>query len=659
MTKTYLKYRNRVTVISSFVLISWAGLSFRLFDIMVLNGEEFHRIGLKQGLIELTIPANRGNIVDRDNRPLTRNIIHYTLAANPQKVDDKKALAKLIHNRTGKGVDSYLNKLNRKGKFVYLERNLSKEVLGSLIAVQIDGFQIKRQYRRYYPHENIGSQILGYTSVDDDGIAGLEKEFNHELKGEAGTIVKSKNGHGKTQLSPNLPYAPPRDGNNIQLTLDLEYQSILQEELIRRIKETGSKTATGIIMNPQTGEILAMATEPGFNNNQYSESSVEYHRNRAITDQFEPGSTYKVVPAVAAFDQNVVDLTEEFNCENGSFMYKNIPIRDHEEYGLLTFPQVMEHSSNIGIIKIAERLGQDELYKYSREFGFGSQTRISFKGESSGSLKPINRWSQISLGQISMGHGVGVTALQLATAYSAIANGGFLVVPKITRQIMSPDGDIIRKENYEITRKVATRETMDEITKMLCRVVKTGTGTGAEIAGWNVAGKTGTAQKYMDGKYSNTKFISNFVGYLPAENPQLLGVFVLDEPNAGFHWGGIGAAKIFNRVMTRIISMDDEIKPPSKKHYSSPKNKADIILVDASVKIAENISNHPVPLWTTASVAKTIMPELRGMSMRKAMTTLRRSNLKYKLDGSGSVAWQSPGPGTYVSSGTVCRVGLK
>ena len=440
--------------------------------------------------------------------------------------------------------------------------------------------------------------------------------------------------------------------------MDLEYQSILQEELNRRLKETGAKTATGIIMDPQTGEILAMATEPGFNNNQSSESPADFHRNRALTDQFEPGSTYKVVPAVAAFEQKVVDLTEEFNCENGSFMYKNIPIRDHEEYGLLTFPQVIEHSSNIGIIKIAERLGQEELYKYSREFGFGSQTRISFKGESSGTLKPIDRWSHISLGQISMGHEVGVTALQLASAYSSIANGGFLVVPEITRQIMSPDGEILRKENPEITRKVATGKTMSEITNMLCRVVKTGTGTGAEISGWNVAGKTGTAQKDIDGKYSDSKFISNFVGFLPADNPQLLGVFVLDEPKAGYHWGGIGAAKIFNRVMTRVISMDDKITPPSKKHYVHPKDKVDVILVDSKKLVVENASSLPISL-STKSVMKYVMPELRGMSMRKAMTTLRESNLKYKLTGSGSVVWQSPSPGTYISSGTVCRVGLK
>jgi len=193
---------------------------------------------------------------------------------------------------------------------------------------------------------------------------------------------------------------------------------------------------------------------------------------------------------------------------------------------------------------------------------------------------------------------------------------------------------------------------------MLCRVVKTGTGTGAEIAGWNVAGKTGTAQKYLDGKYSNSKFISNFVGFLPADNPQLLGVFVLDEPKAGYHWGGIGAAKIFNRVMTRIISMDDNITPPSIKHYVRSKDKGDIILVDSKDLVVETASNLPMSL-STKSVMKYVMPELRGMSMRKAMTTLRKSNLKYKLTGSGIVAWQSPSPGTYISSGTVCRVGLK
>lgn len=658
MTKTYLKFRNRVTVISSLVLISWAGLSFRLFDVMILDGENYRKRGIEQGLTQQTIFANRGNIFDRDNRPLTRNIIHYTLSANPEKVEDKIGLAKLIHSRTGNGVDTYLSKLNQKVGFVYLERNLSRKIVGPLLAAQIYGFNIQRQYRRYYPHEKIASQLLGYTSVDDDGISGLEKEFNADLKGKNGSIVKAKNGRGKTQLSPNLPFSPPQDGNNIQITIDLEYQSILQEELNRRLNETGAKTATGVIMDPQTGYILAMASEPGFDNNHFTKSSVDLHRNRAMTDQFEPGSTFKIVPAVAAMEEGVVNLVEEFNCENGSFMYKNIPIRDHEEYGLLTFPQVMEHSSNIGIIKIAERLGQGSMFKYCREFGFGSQTRIGIQGESTGSLKQVQNWSHISLGQISMGHEVGVTALQLATAYSAIANGGFLVVPKIMHQIMNADNEVISEHSPEITRKIASPHTMLDISKMLTRVVKTGTGTSADIAGWNVAGKTGTAQKYIDGKYSDSKFISNFVGYLPANNPQLLGVFILDEPDGGYHWGGVGAAKIFNRVMTRVISMDDEIQPPSKKHFVVPRKKEDQILATVTEPVATPISNHPVPLWNH-NISKIAMPELRGLSMRKTITTLRRMQLKYKLNGSGRVVWQSPKPGTYISPGTVCTVGLE
>lgn len=658
MTKTFKKYHGRVMWVSGLILLSWLGLSIQLFGIMVVDGKSYRQVGMKQALATQALPANRGNIFDRDNRSLTRNIIQYTLAANPKLLKDKEALATAIHQRTGKPVEIYLKKLNGNGTFVYLERNISRETVGSLMATQIDGFQIKRQYRRYYPHSTIASQILGYTNVDDDGISGLEKDYNTHLKGISGSIVKSKNGRGKMQRSPSLPVLPAKDGNNIQTTLDLEYQSILQEELIRRVQETGSISATGIIMNPQTGEILAMASEPGFDNNQFSSYPYDAHKNRALTDQFEPGSTYKVVTAVAALDKSVVNLTEEFNCENGSFFYKEIPIQDHEKYGLLTFPQVMEHSSNIGIIKIAERLGKQNLYEYSREFGFGSPTRISFKGEAPGSLKSTEEWSRISLGEISMGHEVAVTALQLATAYSAIANGGYLVVPKIIKQIMDNKGNIIHKEKTEITRKVASPYAMGEITKMLSRVVRTGTGTGAEIVGWNVAGKTGTAQKYIEGQYSHQKFISNFVGFLPADNPQLLGVFILDEPEVGFHWGGVGAAKIFKRVMTRIIGMDDKINPPSQKQLFTPKKKDDVILVDITENIAQPIAQVPIPLWTQ-SRSKIVMPELRGMSMRKAMTTIRNHKLKCKLDGSGSVAWQSPTPGSFVTPGTVCVLGLK
>jgi cell division protein FtsI/penicillin-binding protein 2 len=544
-----------------------------------------------------------------------------------------------------------------------LERNLQRETLGSLETTVFEGLNIERKYRRYYPHNQIAAQILGFTNVDDEGISGIEKDFNTYLTGEAGWVYKTKGWKGKIQYKSGMPFQAPINGYNVQLTLDLEYQSILEEELLRRQTETKAVSATGIIMNPQTGEILAMASTPGFDNNKFSNSSPEQHRIRSITDQFEPGSTYKIVPALAAISNNKIGLTEEFNCENGEYKYFNIMIRDHEKHGMLTLPKIMHFSSNIGVVKFMKQVGAKGLYNQSRAFGFGSATGISIAGEAVGKLNPVKNWSAVSLGQISMGHEVGVTAIQLATAYCAIANGGYLVTPRIVRQIIDHNQDVVYAEEPAIIRKISDENSMKNMREILRVVVVNGTGHKAEIAGWDVAGKTGTAQKWKNGKYSNDKFISNFVGFFPYENPQLLAFIMLDEPRKPNHWGSEGAAVAFRRIIKRIINMDDEIIPPVREQkrveYVNSLIKDDII-IHRNGPFAAQVSTLPIALSTVANFSNKVpMPEVRGFSMRKAMTVLRQAGLKIQIQGSGKVIWQSPKPGSILNKGSTCIVGLK
>ena len=660
MTKTYLRYRPRVAVLAVFIILSWAGLCLRLFHVQVLNGEHYQKTVVKQSQTKQGIPPTRGNIFDRKNRPLTRNIIHYTLSANPSMVIDKDGLAEEISKRTGKPKEVYLKKLNSNSKFEYLERDLQREELGSLETTSFEGLNLERKFRRYYPHNHIAAQLIGFTNLDDDGISGIEKDFNDYLKGSPGWIYKTKGWSGKIQHKSGMPFKRPVDGSNIQLTIDLEYQSILEEELKKRQLETKSSSATGIIMDPQTGEILAMATTPGFDNNQFQSTRPELHRIRSITDQFEPGSTFKVVSAISAIYDGQIGLQDEFNCENGSFKYYSEEISDHEEFGMLTLSQIIQHSSNIGIIKMMEQVGPKTLFSKSRDFGFGSKTGISLNGEVTGKLKKHTEWSAVSLGMIAMGHEVAVTAIQLAVAYSSIANGGYLLKPLIVNQIMTPEESIVYDEEPIVARKIADTVSMKNIREMLRNVITKGTGQNAKIAGWQVAGKTGTAQKWKDGNYSNDKFISNFIGFLPYEDPQLLALVMLDEPSKPFHWGNEGAAVAFKRIMERIINMDDSILPPSKKKPN------DIIEMD---KVITHVNNEnkkfenklpPMQLSTlTRNTTKTIVPEVRGLSMRRAMATLNNSNLKYKISGSGKVYWQHPKPGLIVDKGMTCVVDLK
>ena len=658
MTKTYMKYRSRVVFLSGFIILSWAGLCLRLFQVQVLNGERYQREVLKQSHKKQNLPANRGNIYDRDNRPLTRNIIHYTITVNPSKIINKKEIAEELSKQTGKPKEKYLEKLNSKSKFEYLERNLQRNELGLLETKVFPGLNIERKYRRYYPHENIGAQVLGYTSLDDEGISGIEKDYNNYLKGIPGWVYKTKGWSGKIQHKSGMPFQRSINGSNIQLTIDLEYQSILEEELKKRQDETSSSSATGIIMDPETGEILAMATTPGFDNNHFGSSRPELHRIKSITDQFEPGSTFKVVSTVSALYNGLINLHDEFNCENGSFEYHTKKITDHESYSMLTASQIIHHSSNIGIIKIMDKVGQKKLFSMSRDFGFGSKTGINLNGEVSGKLNHYNDWSAVSLGMIAMGHEVGVTAIQLASAYCAIANGGYLLKPRIVQQIMDESGNIIHSEEPVVLRKIADESTIESVREMLRGVVLKGTGKNADIPGWKVAGKTGTAQKWKNGKYSNNDFISNFIGFFPADNPQLLALIMLDEPSKPFHWGNEGAAVAFRRIMGRIINMDDSISPPLNDHVAFVPRRVTAASEKDNVELIKE--NLPLNLSTFSSNSnKTKVPEVRGLSMRKTMTTLNEFGLKYKINGSGKVYWQSPEPGQVVTKGTVCIVGLK
>ena len=672
MTRIYQQYQRRISFLSLLVIFAWGGLGFRLFNIQVANGEKYHEQGHKQGQTKEILPALRGNIFDTNGIPLTRNIIHYTIAADPSIVQDKQNVAKELSKTTGKPINHYIKKLSDKNNFVYLERNLQKKYVQSLIEKNIDGIIIQRHARRSYPQENISGQLVGFTNVDNTGLIGVEHAYNQQLSGSDGWIIKQRSGIGNVNFNNKYPKQEPMDGADIQLTINIEYQSILQEELLKQLKKTGALTASGVIINPQTGAVLAMASQPDFNPNQPNKSATENQKIRPCTDQFEPGSTFKIVAATAAIDNNLVNIDDEFDCENGTYQYKSVTINDHKPHSILTFGEIIEQSSNIGIIKVASHVGDRSLYNYAQDYGFGTPTSIGLSAESGGTLRKLSEWSQISLAEISMGHEVGITALQLAMAYGAVANGGILLKPYIINTINNIDGISIYSEEPKVVRKIANENVMSRLSQLLVKAVETGTGIEADIPGWQVAGKTGTAQKNIDGVYSHTKFVSNFVGYLPASNPQLLCVITLDEPKLGYHWGGTGAAPVFKRVMERIINLDDSIKMP--KNIINESITHEPILVEnklkKSIKIFKNepillssIANEPAPVPSSKKQqkikAETVIPNVKGMSLKKAINTLHNSGLESKFAGSGTVVWQSPKPGTISFTGTICSIGLE
>ena len=661
MTKNYLKYRSRVVVVVSAIVLAWFGLSMRLFQVQILDGSKYREQGFKQAQAQISIPAVRGNIYDRNNKPLTSNIIQYSFATYPTKIGDPKTLANSMSDYFGRSPDYYKKKLTKNQNFTYLERNMNREDCKGFLEDLPAGLIVERDSHRFYPNGNIGAQLIGYTDPDNHGLTGLEQKFDQYLTGTAGWVVRQLSGKGKMLPNNRFPKKAPVDGSNIQLTIDLDYQVVLHEELRRRIDETSAISAMGILMNPQTGAILAMASIPDFDANYPAKFPMETHKNRVLTDQFEPGSTFKFVAAAAALKHDLVNLQEEFFCENGQYTFAGQVVNDHEDYGLLTFPQIIENSSNVGMIKIAERIGPNRLYRTCRDFGFGMPTHISFAGESAGTLRRLESWSGFSLASVTIGQEVAVTTLQLAMAYSAIANGGFLMKPRLVSQIVNNTGKPVYREEPEVLRKISEPGVMKDLTAMLIRVVETGTGTSARIPGWSIAGKTGTAEKFINGEYSASKYISNFAGFFPAENPQVVGVLVLNEPRYGFHWGGIGAAPIFRRVIKRIINMDDSIQILKDKY----KDKEEpLLMVDAYRNEPEKADLFPKSLSTRAVFTQiaqneNVVPDVRGMSLLQAKVVLRQFGYQTKFSGSGQVQWQSPKPGTFLAAGSICIIGLQ
>ena len=632
----------------------------RFFYVQILHGNELRKHVKQQGEDKIILPAVRGTIRDQSLSTLAQNVVHFSFAVHPEKIENPESIITAFVETTGRSRSYYEKKINSETSFIYLERNLKNDMSRPLLRLKDKGLVSHRHGYRSYPHHNVASQITGFTNVDNIGLEGIEKEFDSYLRGRDGWLVLQTDGKGRSQKNPSYPRDEPIDGCDVILTVDLDYQAILHEELYQHMISKEAKGAMGILIEPQSGKILAMTSLPDFDPNHPFNFLKENYRNRVITDQYEPGSTYKIVPATAALYNSTVDMNEEFYCEDGSYEFSGTVIKDWSSFGLLTFPQIIEQSSNVGIIKIAERVGARDIYLFSRKFGFGSMTGIPLPGEARGKLRTIDRWSAISVAEVSLGHEISVSSLQLAYAYGAIANGGFLMKPILVDKIIHPSGRIVFSSTPQVVRKIANKEVMKSLNEMLQRVVRSGTGTEAKLNGWAVAGKTGTAQKFLPGGYSSSKFISSFVGFLPADNPQILGVIVLDEPKKGYHWGGVGAAPIFREVMKRIINSDDSFLA----HQSQ--NEKNELPVRFSQNEPERAIDTPISIMmSTGALAKqpqkrkiTRVPEVRGKSLRNAIGILSNVGLNPVVKGSGTVTWQSPAPGTIVKVNTHCTIGL-
>ena len=500
----------------------------------------------------ITVAPVRGNIYDRRNNVLAASIPAPSIFAAPREVRQPGATAQKIVSIFPSLSRSRLEQqLTSKASFVWLARQVSPEKVSALEALKLPGIHIMKETRRIYPRGVMAGSTIGYAGVDEQGLGGLERQYDDVLAAQPLRTNGTRDARGRTVSFDQAAHAGPPRGADLHLTLDMRLQHIAEKELARQAEAIGARSGLVVIMDPYTGGILTLASYPFFNPNDYrNKEQRSWRRNRAITDPVEPGSTFKVVVAAAALEEKTVNLDEVFFCEKGRTIRNNRVLRDHKPFEFLTFPEVMENSSNICMAKVNERIGSEQFYEYIRRFGFGEKSLIDLPAEHPGGIRHPEDWSALSHDSLTIGQEITVTPVQLVAAFSAIANGGWLLRPRLVDRMVR--GDLEQTFKPERRRRILSQQTTNRLTSILVGVVERGTGTQAALDGYLVAGKSGTAQKAENGRYSHSKVVASFIGYAPAEAPRFVMLVMFDEPKKK-RWGGSAAAPVFRRIAAQAL----------------------------------------------------------------------------------------------------------
>lgn len=572
------KLKLRLIMVCFFLSLGGAAVVVRLFTIQVLDSKRYSERSRSQNQLRQMVPAKRGTIYDCNGRTLSMSM-------------DNVAVVKR-ENRKSKDKDKDKDKKNQGNN-------------------------------RIYPLGDIAGSVIGYVGRDGYGLGGVEFAYDKYLHGEDGWTIIKKDGKNKRYRKIGLPEKEPVSGSDVYLTIDANVQKIIQTVLKQTVENFKAKGGWCIVMDPQNGKILGMANEPSFNPNEPGKYALIDRQNKCISYNYEPGSTFKIVAASTALQEGIKKENDLIDGNNGVFEVYNQVISDHAKYGLLTFTKALSYSSNVCFAKIANEIGNEKLYNYTRDFGFGTKTGIKLPGEEVGIVHPVRDWSGRSRVTLAIGQELSVTLLQMTLAFAAIANGGILLEPLICEKIVDSKGTVANTAEYKPVRRVLKEDIAKRMRKMLADVAADGTGKKAAIEGITVAGKTGTAQKPDSGKYSKWRSWSSFIGFIPDDKPQLLCGIVIDEP-AGGEMGGVAAAPAFNKIMTQIIS-----------HPELP--------------FAERILDNKVTVENTDSKNEVTVPSVCGLTKEKAEYVLDKKKIAYQFAGTGSkIIYQAPRAGTVI-----------
>ncbi len=641
MALTERAIKLRIYLFAVLFILVFAVIAGRAYYLQVVLAPDLKHRADQQRQRVVKLAPQRGAIFDRNGDALAVSLAVESLYADPFTVKDAELVATKLAPLLKSSQKELLRKLSSKKRFVWLERKLEPKISKQVRSLKLAGLRFVTERKRYYPQASSAAHVLGFIGLDPNGLEGIELEFDQQLQGKSGRLISLRDARGRGLASADSVVQGGEAGHNLYLTIDRSLQYVAEKELARVVRETGAVGGTVVMMEPASGRVLALASQPDYNPNFAGQYKASKRRNRAVCDMYEPGSTFKPFLVAAALEEGLVKPEKKIYCENGRYTVGGKTIRDHKKFKHLTIEEIIKFSSNIGSAKLGKMLEREKFHSYIRDFGFGETTGIDLPGEVSGMLRSPSNWFEIDLAAISFGQGISVTSMQMASAMATIANGGLLMEPYLVEKITSTDGDLVSKRLPQVRRRVVSELTAKQVRKMLVTVTEPGgTGTRAAIAGYRVAGKTGTAQKVdtVTGGYSLDKRVSSFVGFVPADNPALVISVSIDEPQ-GKTYGGLVAAPVFARIAGQTL-----------RHM-------DILPVESMVVLAEKqAATEPLPdlvaLLPDVAISDGLrMPDFTGMSYRQVLKMMGENKLNLKLTGNGRVEKQSPAPGKIIRYG--------
>lgn len=696
-TNVLIKKRiTRLFLVVGAILVLLIG---RLAWIQFVRGEELRSKALANRMDDIPVPAKRGVITDRNGDELVVSISSDSIYAIPPEVKrgEPEKTAQELSKILELDYDEVYKKITKSTNFEYIKTKVDPEISKEIKKLGLAGIDVVEESQRVYPKGRLASHILGIVGRDNVGLEGLENKYDKELAGVPGRIITEKDATGREIPQALHDYEPPVPGNNVVLTIDETIQYFAERELDAIVSQYNPVGATILVMEPKTGEILAMGSRPDFDPAKYNEFPAESRRNGAIQLNYEPGSVFKIVTSAAALEEGIVTPNSSFY-DPGYIVVGDRRVkcwRYPRSHGAETFTQVVQNSCNPGFVKVGLDMGKEKFYKYINAFGFGAKTGVNLAGEAAGIIIPEKKVTPINLATISIGQSISVTPLQMITAMSAVANDGVLMKPQIVKEIRDSKGKVIKKIQPEQVRPVVSKSTAVQLRGILESVVSEGTGNRAYLEGYRVAGKTGTAQKAGKGGYVQGKYIASFGGFAPADDPKIAILVVIDEPRTYEHQGGVIAAPAFKNIAKdtlRYLNVTPQLSPEEIKNkvdqaevlvpdiVNTPLDEARVVLQQAGlgiktegqgdwvinqtpkggVKVAagtEIIVNLGSQIQIEKSAGGTVaVPDLKGLTMREAGQRLGKLGLQFNPMGSGVAVQQNPPPGTKLKAGTMVSV---